>query len=170
MPSRKPKLKLPTQRQWRAMLMGSDRPGHLTAAVITGAGVVLVGLLLRSQWLVQVGILVPCWEWACTPDVDIANRRSRGRGSPLWQLVCLLWWPYAKVVGHRSRFSHSLALGLPCRLGYVGVVAIAAVSLGLLPISAVTSGFVTMLWVGVIGDTVHMLKDNYTLEEVVWGQ
>jgi len=168
MVARRAKLKLPTLRQWRAMVLGSDRPGHLTAAVVVGAGVVLVGLVLRSNWVVQVGVLVPCWEWACTPDVDIANRRSRGRGSLLWQLVCLVWWPYAKVVGHRSRLSHSLAFGLPCRLGYVG--AIAAVSTDLLSISVPWLDFVTLVWVGVIGDATHLLKDNYSLEEVVWGQ
>lgn len=152
------------------MLWGSDRPGHLTAAIVVGAVVILAGLLLRSQWLVEVGILVPCWEWACTPDVDIANRRSMGRGSPLWQLVCIIWWPYAKVVGHRSKLSHSLAFGLPCRLGYVGVVAIALVAMGVLPISEISNEIVTLLVVGAIGDTTHMLKDNYTLEEIVWGQ
>ncbi|PZV05772.1 MAG: hypothetical protein DCF32_10680 [Leptolyngbya sp.] len=185
------KVKLPTLKQCQKMLMGSDRPGHLFAAVVAGATVATIGALILSPWLATIGAIVPIWEWAATPDVDVADQRSRSKGSILWRAICCLWFPYGKLVGHRSRLSHSLAFGLPCRVCYVFLVAAIAAQLGIsapwsflmggagqlwadgypmLAVAAVLSQWATLLLAGAIADTVHMLKDNYTPEEVVWGK
>jgi hypothetical protein len=120
-------------------LMGSDRPGHLAAIVGVGGLVIITGTVIGSPWLMGVGGLAILWEWACTPDVDLVENRKplkklamrcKKRGSfivrlwrvvtgLLWCLICWLWWPYGYLVSHRSKFSHSLTVGLPCRLLYV---------------------------------------------------
>ncbi|MEM9149886.1 MAG: DUF2227 family putative metal-binding protein [Cyanobacteria bacterium P01_F01_bin.3] len=119
-------------------LLGSDRPGHLFAAFMVGIWLIAVGLLLPLYWLASVGVVVIFWEWACTADVDFANNRKpltklrnamRKRGSPciklmricgglMWCLICWAWMPYGHMVKHRSKYSHSLAYGLPCRFVY----------------------------------------------------
>jgi hypothetical protein len=168
--SKRRRAKLPTLRQWRAMVLGSDRPGHLFAAAVTAIAMGVVAVLLRSPWVGQAGLVVVLWEWACTPDVDLANQRNRRRGSVLWRLLCWLWLPYAVLVGHRSRFSHSLALGLPCRLAYVGIVPLALVATGRLSLAWAGEHLVVLLTGAAIADTVHLLKDGYSLEQILWGQ
>lgn len=180
-PRKGSRIKLPTLKQWGAMLLGSDRPGHLfaamvTGAVVTGCGVALLPVTLAagvpglSAWIMQVGGLVVAWEWACTPDVDVADKRNRLKGSVLWGAICCLWYPYAKVIGHRNKLSHSLAYGLPCRLGYFCILPIAGVVGGLIPFSAIAAHSVTVVVAAAIGDTVHMFKDDYSWEEMKWGK
>jgi len=183
--------KIPTWRQAKAMLFGSDRPGHLFAAVVAGSAIAVAGAITMDSWLVQVGLLVPAWEWACTPDVDLANQRNRRRGSIFWRLICWLWWPYGVAVGHRSKLSHSLMFGLPCRLAYVAAAIALIGYLGIVGPWEFLVGDVAQLWnhghiqaaiahlagrlsmvllAATIGDTVHMVKDNYSIQEIIWGK
>jgi len=48
-----------------------------------------------------------------TPDLD----QPRGRG--LWRVI---WWPYAKAMKHRERFSHDPVLGWAGRILYLLVL------------------------------------------------
>ena len=139
-------------------LLGSDRPGHLFAATVTGIFLIVTGFIVGWPALMGIGAICIVWEWSCTPDVDYANRRKplakvrkalrkrcsrRKRGSRLikllqivsallWTLICWLWWPYGWMVSHRNKYSHSLAYGLPCRLLYA-VTAVCLMSLWLQP-------------------------------------
>lgn len=218
-------------------LMGSDRPGHLFAIAITGTLITASGIVATSSWLVSVGLGAIAWEWACTPDVDLVENRKplnklrnvlRKRGSGfiklmrlitgvMWCLVCWAWLPYGWLVGHRSKFSHSLTLGLPCRFCYAVLVSLAlcpwlidwAIANALDNLVASESfawiqaginhftnspteatwailkgltGFPADLWESVkmmgdrfsvlvvsaiVGDTVHLFKDGYSLRKMI---
>jgi uncharacterized metal-binding protein len=76
------------------------------------AGVTVAGLafLAGGLWL--------------SPDLD-----TRSRASGRWGPLHLLWWPYRRLLSHRSLLSHSPLLGTAGRLAYLaaaGTLAIAA--------------------------------------------
>ncbi|WP_411868742.1 DUF2227 family putative metal-binding protein [Vulcanococcus limneticus] len=72
--------------------------GGLTAA----AGAFLAGGLLLS------------------PDLDTRSNATRR-----WGPLRLLWWPYRRLLRHRSLLSHSPLLGSAVRLAYLAVAALA---------------------------------------------
>jgi len=190
------RFKSPTWKQWEAMIFGSDRPGHLFAIGVTGGLLMIAGAFL-GPWLSGVGALAIAWEWACTPDVDVSEQRSLDKawreGGPLWFIICVVWRPYGYVVGHRSKLSHSLAMGLPCRFAYVVVLLLWALAgVGFTGPYDWVWGEIAAAWSGqgsgpaialfldrwsmalaaaVLGDTVHLLKDGYEIpDEVIWGK
>jgi len=50
-----------------------------------------------------------------SPDLDTHSRPTRR-----WGPLRLLWWPYRKLLRHRSLLSHGPFLGTLGRLGYLG--------------------------------------------------
>lgn len=82
---------------------------------------------------VPFGLL--CWPWlgetaACigglaflvgglwlSPDLDILSRPTQRWGPLHW-----LWWPYRRLLPHRSLFSHAPLLGSAGRLLYLAVL------------------------------------------------
>ena len=77
------------------------------------AGVTVAGLafLLGGLWL--------------SPDLD-----TRSRATGRWGPLHLLWWPYRRLLSHRSLLSHSPLLGTAGRLAYLaGVLVLAAAAL-----------------------------------------
>jgi uncharacterized metal-binding protein len=50
-----------------------------------------------------------------SPDLDTRSRPTRR-----WGPLRLLWWPYRKLLRHRSLLSHGPVLGTLGRLGYLG--------------------------------------------------
>lgn len=76
-------------------------------------GVAVAGLafLLGGLWL--------------SPDLD-----TRSRATGRWGPLHLVWWPYRRLLSHRSLFSHSPLLGTTGRLAYLaGALALAAAAL-----------------------------------------
>ena len=69
-----------------------------------------------------------------SPDLDTRSRPSRR-----WGPLQLLWWPYRKLLKHRSLFSHSPVLGTGGRLAYLAGLALALAWL-LAPWGAPTPG------------------------------
>ena len=49
-----------------------------------------------------------------SPDLDVPSRASRR-----WGPLKLVWWPYRRLLRHRSLFSHSPLLGSGLRLGWL---------------------------------------------------
>lgn len=49
-----------------------------------------------------------------SPDLDVPSRASRR-----WGPLGLIWWPYRRVLRHRSLLSHSPLLGTGLRLGWL---------------------------------------------------
>ena len=54
-----------------------------------------------------------------SPDLDTRSRATRR-----WGPLALLWWPYRRVLSHRSALSHSPLLGSAGRLAYLVVAAL----------------------------------------------
>ena len=166
---------------WDEMLLGSNRPGHMFAAGITGAVFLLLGAHCNNDWLVKCGCVVVAWEWACTPDVDYASRRKPDPSTEFfWTLVCLLWRPYSWLVPHRSRWSHSLLFGLPLRFVYatslplgLGIL-LATVIQGEPPAIALSAlplqDYSWLLAGAAIADVVHLAKDGYSIVEMLEGR
>ena len=76
-------------------------------------GVAVAGLafLLGGLWL--------------SPDLD-----TRSRATGRWGPLHLLWWPYRRLLSHRSLLSHSPLLGTAGRLAYLAAaLALAAAAL-----------------------------------------
>jgi len=67
-----------------------------------------------------------------SPDLDTISRSTRR-----WGPLNLLWWPYRRLLSHRSLFSHTPLLGMGLRLLYLGS-AVALVSALLAPLGAPT--------------------------------
>ncbi|MFO7629690.1 MAG: DUF2227 family putative metal-binding protein [Prochlorococcaceae cyanobacterium] len=59
-----------------------------------------------------------------SPDLDTRSNAMR-RWGPLQPL----WWPYRRLLSHRSLFSHSPLLGMGLRLAYLAAALLAAASL-----------------------------------------
>lgn len=97
-------------------ILDSNREGHLTAAFLTGLGIFGYSLYADTPALLITALTTIGWEFLATPDMDHASRQIWGS---IWRRLWVLWWkPYSKLVGHRSRWSHSLLFGLPTRLIY----------------------------------------------------
>ena len=52
--------------------------------------------------------------YACAGDLDLNSREYRR-----WGPLRFLWWPYQKLIPHRSRLSHGLFLGGVFRIFYL---------------------------------------------------
>ncbi len=89
----------------------------------------------RATWLfaLPAGLLV--WPWLgwsgvgtasagfliggllLSPDLD-----THSRPTARWGAMKLLWWPYRRLLRHRSLLSHSPLLGTALRLTYLGCI------------------------------------------------
>lgn len=156
-------------------LFSSNRPGHVFAAIAVGTLLTTVAISQRNHGLLVTAATIPIWELIATPDVDIDTRSPR-RG-PWYRRLWVLWWkPYAKMVSHRSRWSHSLLLGLPARF-FCGPLIFLVLPVLLLPgpQRALLISFYVAYWPWVlrgclISDALHLLKDGYGLREIIFGK
>ncbi|MEX1316654.1 MAG: metal-binding protein [Synechococcaceae cyanobacterium] len=97
---------------WLALPLGlAFAPALGPAGVVSAATGVLLGGLLLS------------------PDLDTHSNSTRR-----WGPLRLLWWPYRRVLSHRSLLSHSPLLGTAGRLAYLTCLALLASAL-LAPLS-----------------------------------
>lgn len=98
-----------------------------------GAGGALsagLGFLIGGLWL--------------SPDLDTPSNPSRRWGPLRW-----LWWPYRRLLSHRSLLSHSPLLGSAGRLLYLAAVLLALSWLGQplgSPSPATLAGWAGQLW------------------------
>ncbi|KEF42079.1 MAG: membrane protein [Cyanobium sp. CACIAM 14] len=81
-----------------------------------GAGVAGLAFLIGGLWL--------------SPDLDTRSRPSRR-----WGPLQLLWWPYRRLLSHRSLLSHAPLLGTTLRLAYLALLLALAAQL-LAPLGA----------------------------------
>lgn len=144
----------------------SNRTGHLCAAATTALGIVAAALFLGNTRLLATAAGTFFWELWATPDMDHASRSIWG--SPWRRLWVIYWRPYARLVKHRSKLSHSLLFGLPTRLLYgLAPLWIYAQATGL---NAISQWTLYALAGCAIADTVHMIKDQYGLGEIFFGK
>lgn len=149
--------------------LDSNRDGHMTAAVFIGACLAFAGIANDWNWLLYAGFVTVAWEWLATPDVDYANRRSFE--SLEWAIVCLLWLPYSSFVPHRSIYSHSLLIGLPLRMIYVGIPLCSLLIWMDVDVIILASTWWPSIVAGCIAaDITHLLKDGYDPIEMLIGK
>lgn len=84
-----------------------------------------------NRWLscamVSGGHLLSGWMFSC--DLDVSSEQAHRWGPLRW-----LWWPYERLVAHRSWLSHGLIVGPLLRVLYFAVIlegTIAGLCLGL---------------------------------------
>ncbi len=156
----------------------SNRSGHLTAAVLGGAGFAALGLWSGNIWLFKAGLWCPGYEALMSCDMD---HHARGLSGDWTRKLWVVYWkPYAWIVPHRSDFSHSLLLGTPIRILYS---AIAPTALWLAWMYFVRDIHPMTFWVwitqnwqnffkwawmfkwfwigGLMADFIHLCKDGY---------
>ncbi|MEB3331104.1 MAG: DUF2227 family putative metal-binding protein [Synechococcaceae cyanobacterium] len=75
-----------------------------------GVAAAALGFLLGGLWL--------------SPDLDTRSNPSRR-----WGPLRLLWWPYRRLLPHRSPLSHGPLLGSAGRLAYLALLALGLSSL-----------------------------------------
>ncbi len=104
----------------------------------------------QATWLLALPVGLLAWPWLgwggtgttalaflvgglmLSPDLD-----TRSRPTARWGVLAPLWWPYRRLMRHRSIVSHSPLLGTAGRLAYLAALAL---GLGLLlaPLGAPT--------------------------------
>ncbi len=144
-------------------IFNSNRTGHVTAAIAVGCSLAGGAIVLNLPWQFFVtAATIPLWELWGTCDNDV-NSRSLKKGR--WYRRFWVWWwkDYALTVAHRSRFSHSIIPGTIIRLIVSGWVFFLICKPGLLIALPVLAGCV-------IADCVHMLKDGYWPQEILFGR
>ena len=93
-----------------AMGRAHDRATTLLAlpfGMLWGPGLGVPGILVGSALFLVGGL------WL-SPDLD-----TRSRATARWGPLHLLWWPYRRLLRHRSLLSHSPLLGTGGRLAYL---------------------------------------------------
>ncbi len=83
-------------------------------APVAGVGVGAWSQRWELATLTVVTVLVS--GYFLSPDLDIQSRPYQR-----WGLLRWLWWPYQKVLPHRSFFSHGPIIGTGLRLVYLGL-------------------------------------------------
>tara|TARA_Y100001968_G_scaffold33800_1_gene25979 strand:+ start:4138 stop:4596 length:459 start_codon:yes stop_codon:yes gene_type:complete len=77
-----------------------------------------LGLCISMIFGIDIGVLFSVsfllgGLWL-SPDLDTLS-------TPLkrWGLLKIIWWPYKKIIKHRSYLSHGILIGTTIRLGYL---------------------------------------------------
>lgn len=139
-----------------------DKIGIATA-ITTAIPVIYTRLLTIPEVILYVAAVIISTIWL-SPDLD-TDSKSHSR----WGLLRWYWYPYKKIVAHRSWLSHSGPLSATLRLFYL--FAPVLFSLLFLPYSGLTPYEVeiflltygkifAILWLGVVvADTAHTMAD-----------
>jgi len=133
-----------------------------------------------ALWWLGVAITCRSTELLISPDVDQANSWGAKRGFIFYRI----WWSlFGSFTPHRSRFSHSLLFGLPCRLMWA-LMPIFLIAFGALQFELLSSDQIQdflflielnnvhmMILVGaIISDFFHLVLDDYGLLEIIFGK
>lgn len=96
-----------------------------------------------------------------SPDLDIASIMNRR-----WSLLRIIWYPYRRIIHHRSFYSHSGPLSAALRILYLSMW-ICIPALLLVPVNIFITAilaylpYIAAFYYGVaISDTVHTVLDH----------
>ena len=127
-------------------------PGHKTHDTIGVISVVPVAItafyLQRNvQEIVVLATGIIAATYFLSPDLDLNSRIYRR-----WGLLRWIWFPYQKLIPHRSWLSHSGPISATLRLAYL--------YLFLLPFHIPLHPLLLIVWISaMIADTIHVLAD-----------
>ena len=132
---------------------------HTVTTIILSVGSIASG----QDAAVTVGILSGL---VLSPDLDVDGgfiglahlRRVPFIGTAISYCWQAFWWPYSKVVPHRSHISHSIFFGTVARVGYLIIPLLAINVLGV-PLKLPThfgAWFVGLC----LADALHIILDN----------
>ena len=102
----------------------------------------------RTTWALALPFGALWWPWHGLPGVAVAasafvlgglllspDLDTRSNPTRRWGPLRVLWWPYRRLLSHRSLVSHTPLLGTAGRLAYLGT-AVALLCLALQPLGA----------------------------------
>lgn len=103
---------------------------------------------------------------ALSPDADVDHgfigmahlRRVWFIGPALSGLWRLFWWPYSKIVPHRSHISHSIFFGTALRVGYL-LLPVLAINMMGVPLH-LPAGFGHWFIGLCLSDALHIVMDH----------
>lgn len=97
----------------------------------------------RATWLLALPYGALWWPWQGLSGVAVAgvsfligglllspDLDTRSNASRRWGVLTLLWWPYRRLLSHRSLVSHAPVLGSAGRLSYLLVLLLGLCLLG----------------------------------------
>lgn len=129
--------------------------------------VLLVGLLFwgitNTSFYVLFGLGYAIGTYFITPDMDIKSDSYRK-----WGIFRFLWYPYMRIMPHRSFLSHTIVLGDIIRIMYLAiiispvlyVVNIFIMNGNLLDYVTKHQSILFSLFVGIVGaSTMHIIAD-----------
>lgn len=86
----------------------------IAAGAATVAGLAYLGRPTSELLPLSIGFFV---SLAVNPDLDL-NRRFPKRNPARW-LWWIYWYPYSRLIGHRSLYSHIPIIGTAIRVAYL---------------------------------------------------
>lgn len=137
---------------------------HATATVVLlvlstiGTGCALwYGHMNLFQMLALLAGIVA--SFMVNPDLDLNRRFPRTKPS-LW-LWWIYWYPYSRMVGHRSKFSHWIGLGTIIRAAYLLWSIMLLMWYNGAPIELWM--YLSLFTIGIgLSDTLHIMMDSFS--------
>ncbi|ABX09745.1 metal-binding protein [Prochlorococcus marinus] len=75
---------------------------------------IVIGITLGLQNGILAGISFALGGLWLSPDLDIDSKPLKR-----WGILKIMWWPYRKIIPHRSFFSHGPVIGTTLRVLYL---------------------------------------------------
>lgn len=147
---------------------------NLLLAVGAYAGAKYYGAADPVSLSMSAGVMV---GFVLNPDLDVESgsiayynvRRLPIVGKALAIAWRIAWWPYAKIVPHRSRLSHFPVMGTLIRVSYLGLLTWPAWPF--IPWGVVLPWLAPALLGLMLSDTVHWILDMKTFKVfALWGR
>ena len=130
---------------------------HNPACLIASPIVIAAAASLGCDWQACLAAGVGCASGVViSPDLDLVNTVRVPVIGWLWGAY---WWPYRKIVAHRSRFSHMPVLGTLGRVAYLTPIIIIAISI--LPVEIIGAWIAGLM----AADLLHALLDALLLNK-----
>ena len=131
----------------------THNPACLILAPVVMAGAATLG----CDWQTCIAAGIGCASGvAVSPDLDLVNTIRVPVIGWLWGAY---WWPYRKIVAHRSRLSHMPVLGTLGRAAYLMPIIIIAISI--LPVEIIGAWIAGLM----AADGLHAVLDAVLLNK-----
>lgn len=134
----------------------------ITATVLTGAAIAAVQTAGLEVMAAPIGSLAGL---LLSPDLDLGEKGNlshhyvkRHAGCLAGAIWTAVWWPYGRILSHRSFISHSIVMGTALRIMYIALLTFPAWKLWAALVA--TESFWWWFFGLAIADTVHIMMDT----------